>query len=29
VGVAVDARGYITVDDSIATNVPGIWALDD
>ncbi len=22
-------RGYITVDDSLATNVPGIWALGD
>jgi pyruvate/2-oxoglutarate dehydrogenase complex dihydrolipoamide dehydrogenase (E3) component len=28
-GVAVDARGYISVDDSLATNVPGIWALGD
>jgi pyruvate/2-oxoglutarate dehydrogenase complex dihydrolipoamide dehydrogenase (E3) component len=28
-GVAVDARGYIGVDDSLATNVPGIWALGD
>jgi pyruvate/2-oxoglutarate dehydrogenase complex dihydrolipoamide dehydrogenase (E3) component len=28
-GVAVDAHGYITVDDSLATNVPGIWALGD
>ena len=28
-GVAVDARGYIVVDDSLATNVPGIWALGD
>jgi pyruvate/2-oxoglutarate dehydrogenase complex dihydrolipoamide dehydrogenase (E3) component len=28
-GVAVDARGYVTVDDSLATNVPGIWALGD
>ena len=28
-GVAVDARGYINVDDSLATNVPGIWALGD
>jgi pyruvate/2-oxoglutarate dehydrogenase complex dihydrolipoamide dehydrogenase (E3) component len=27
--VAIDARGYITVDDSLATNVPGIWALGD
>src|SRR5215510_12281144 len=28
-GVAMDARGYITVDDSLATNVAGIWALGD
>ena len=28
-GIATDARGYITVDDSLATNVPGIWALGD
>ena len=28
-GVAVDAHGYITVDDTLATNVPGIWALGD
>jgi pyruvate/2-oxoglutarate dehydrogenase complex dihydrolipoamide dehydrogenase (E3) component len=28
-GVAVDARGYITVDESLATSVPGIWALGD
>ena len=28
-GVAVDERGYIEVDDSLATNVPGIWALGD
>ena len=28
-GVATDGRGYITVDDSLATNVPGIWALGD
>ena len=28
-GVATDARGYITVDDALATNVPGIWALGD
>ena len=28
-GVATDARGYIKVDDSLATNVPGIWALGD
>jgi pyruvate/2-oxoglutarate dehydrogenase complex dihydrolipoamide dehydrogenase (E3) component len=29
VGVATDARGYIVVDDGLATNVPGIWALGD
>jgi pyruvate/2-oxoglutarate dehydrogenase complex dihydrolipoamide dehydrogenase (E3) component len=28
-GVKTDARGYIAVDDSLATNVPGIWALGD
>ena len=28
-GVATDARGFITVDDRLATNVPGIWALGD
>ena len=28
-GVATDARGYVEVDDSLATNVPGIWALGD
>ena len=28
-GVHMDARGYITVDDTLATNVPGIWALGD
>jgi pyruvate/2-oxoglutarate dehydrogenase complex dihydrolipoamide dehydrogenase (E3) component len=28
-GVAVDSRGYITVDDELRTNVPGIWALGD
>src|SRR5205814_6434864 len=26
-GVATDDRGYITVDDQLQTNVPGIWAL--
>jgi pyruvate/2-oxoglutarate dehydrogenase complex dihydrolipoamide dehydrogenase (E3) component len=28
-GVAADARGYITVNDRMETNVPGIWALGD
>jgi pyruvate/2-oxoglutarate dehydrogenase complex dihydrolipoamide dehydrogenase (E3) component len=28
-GVRTDARGYVTVDDSLATNVPGVWALGD
>ena len=28
-GVTTDARGYITVDDQLQTNVPGIWALGD
>ena len=28
-GVAVDDRGFITVDDQLRTNVPGIWALGD
>eukprot|EP01035_Chromulina_nebulosa_P010522 gene10522-14136_t len=28
-GVAMDARGFITVDDGLATNVPGIFALGD
>ncbi len=28
-GIAVDARGYIRVDDRLETTVPGIWALGD
>jgi len=28
-GVEVDRRGFITVDDMLATNVPGIWAIGD
>jgi pyruvate/2-oxoglutarate dehydrogenase complex dihydrolipoamide dehydrogenase (E3) component len=28
-GIAVDAHGYITVDDQLRTSVPGIWALGD
>ena len=29
VGVATDAKGYISVNDRLETNVPGIWALGD
>src|SRR5262249_33805888 len=28
-GIAMDGRGYITVDDMLQTNVPGIWAMGD
>jgi pyruvate/2-oxoglutarate dehydrogenase complex dihydrolipoamide dehydrogenase (E3) component len=28
-GVAVDARGFIVVDDELRTSVPGVWALGD
>jgi pyruvate/2-oxoglutarate dehydrogenase complex dihydrolipoamide dehydrogenase (E3) component len=28
-GVALDSRGYITVDDELRTSAPGIWALGD
>ena len=28
-GVAIDDRGYIQVDEGLATSVPGIWALGD
>jgi pyruvate/2-oxoglutarate dehydrogenase complex dihydrolipoamide dehydrogenase (E3) component len=28
-GVITDNRGYMTVDDTLATNVPGIWAMGD
>lgn len=28
-GLALDARGYVTVDDELRTNVPSIWALGD
>lgn len=28
-GIALDARGYIHVDDTLRTNVPGIWALGE
>jgi pyruvate/2-oxoglutarate dehydrogenase complex dihydrolipoamide dehydrogenase (E3) component len=29
IGVETDARGYIRVDDTLETTVPGIWALGD
>jgi pyruvate/2-oxoglutarate dehydrogenase complex dihydrolipoamide dehydrogenase (E3) component len=29
VGVAADARGYVTTNGRLETNVPGIWALGD
>jgi pyruvate/2-oxoglutarate dehydrogenase complex dihydrolipoamide dehydrogenase (E3) component len=28
-GVVTDARGYVVVDEGLATSVPGIWALGD
>ncbi len=28
-GIAVDARGYITVDDQLRTTAEGVWALGD
>ena len=28
-GVTTDKNGYIVVDDTLATNVPGIWAMGD
>jgi pyruvate/2-oxoglutarate dehydrogenase complex dihydrolipoamide dehydrogenase (E3) component len=28
-GIAIDKRGYITVDDELRTNVPGVWAMGD
>ncbi len=28
-GVATDARGFVRVDDRLATSVPGIWALGE
>jgi len=29
IGVAVDPKGYIIVDNAQATNIPGIWAAGD
>jgi len=28
-GIETDARGYITVDDTLQTSIPGVWALGD
>ena len=28
-GIATDERGFITVDDQLGTNVPGIWAMGE
>ena len=28
-GIATDARGFIAVDDTLRTSVPGVWALGD
>ena len=28
-GVALDKRGFIEIDDRMATNVPGVWAIGD
>jgi pyruvate/2-oxoglutarate dehydrogenase complex dihydrolipoamide dehydrogenase (E3) component len=28
-GIATDDKGFITVDDELRTNVPGIWAIGD
>lgn len=29
VGVEVDKRGFISIDERMATNVPGVWAIGD
>ena len=29
IGVAINERGFIEIDDKMATNVPGIWAIGD
>jgi pyruvate/2-oxoglutarate dehydrogenase complex dihydrolipoamide dehydrogenase (E3) component len=28
-GIEIDRRGFVTVDDQLRTNVPGIWAMGD
>lgn len=29
VGVALDGRGFVKIDEKMATNIPGIWAIGD
>jgi dihydrolipoamide dehydrogenase len=29
IGVALDGRGFVKIDERMATNVPGIWAIGD
>jgi dihydrolipoamide dehydrogenase len=29
IGVGMDARGFVVVDERMATNVPGVWAIGD
>jgi len=29
VGLSLDARGFVTVDDDCRTNLPGVWAIGD
>jgi dihydrolipoamide dehydrogenase len=29
IGVAIDARGFVTTDERCATNVPGVYAIGD
>ena len=29
VGVQIDERGFVSIDEKMATNVPGIWAIGD
>ncbi len=29
VGVALDGRGFVKIDERMATNVPGVWAIGD
>ena len=29
VGVQIDERGFISIDEKMATNIPGIWAIGD